>query len=104
MKVQSVATEAAALAHKLTKHLAGRGTGDQLRRAAASVVLNTAEGLGYEGANERKFLRIAYASCQEATAAVQILAMSDQVDLESARDLYRKLHRSGGMLYGLLRK
>jgi hypothetical protein len=33
-----------------------------------------------------------------------VLAISDQVELEGAREVYRKLHRAGGMLYGLLRK
>lgn len=103
MDVQWVATEAAALAHRLTGQLA-KGDGDQLRRAAASVALNVAEGLGYDGAQERKHLKIAYASCQEAKAAVHLLALTDSVDLDAAREVWKRLHRAGGMLHGLLRK
>ncbi len=102
MDVLWVATQAAALVHRLTKHLSIKDR-DQSNRAAESMVLNTAEGLGFTGANERKFLRIAYASCQEAKAAVHLLALRDQVDLDKARETWLALHRTGGMLYGTLR-
>ncbi len=103
MDVLWVTTQAAALVHRLTQHLNCKDK-DQANRAADSVVLNAAEGFGYEGANERKFLRIAYASCQEAKAAVHVLAITDQVELVAAREAYLRLHRAGGMLYGVLRK
>ena len=103
MDVLWVTTQAAALVHRLTKHL-NKKEKDQANRAAESMALNTAEGLGFDGANERKHLKIAYASCQEAKTSVHLLAITDQVDLEAAREAYRWLHRSGGMLYGVLRK
>jgi four helix bundle protein len=103
MDVLWVTTQAAALVHRLTKHL-NKKEKDQANRASESMALNTAEGLGFDGANERKHLKIAYASCQEAKTSVHLLAITDQVDLEAAREAYRWLHRSGGMLYGVLRK
>jgi four helix bundle protein len=102
MDIHWVSTEAAALTHRLTKHLSGKGTCDQARRAAVSVALNTAEGLASQGANERRYLSMAYASCQEAKTAVQLLAMTDQVDLDAARAVWQMLDRAGAMLWGLL--
>ena len=103
LKVQTVSRRAAVQAHRLTRHLTGRGLGDQLRRAADSVALNVAEGLSFDGKREQTHLRYAHGSCQEAKMATQILAEAEMVDLEAARELWRTLHQSGGLLHGLIR-
>ena len=46
MDVLWVSTQAAALVHRLTKHL-NKTERDQANRAAESMALNTAEGLGF---------------------------------------------------------
>ena len=105
MDVQSVAIAAAAMAHRLTRKLPKSSSlRDQLTRSAESAALNTVEGLAYRGAQEKKFLTMAHASVQEAKAATQILGMSGAVDLHAARQLWLTLHRTGGMLWGLIRK
>ncbi len=103
MDVLRVATEAAALVHRLTQHLSVKDK-DQAVRSGNSGALNTAEGLGYTGARERNHIQMAYASCQEAKTAVHLLAVAGKVDLELARETYRALDRAAAMLYGVLRK
>ena len=104
LDVRNVTMQAAAVAYQLTGALPkGKNLGDQLRRAAASVALNTAEGLGFGGARKVNFLAIAYSSCREAQAATQLLAVTGQVDLEAGRELWRLLDRAGAMLYRLSR-
>ena len=104
LKVQKVSRTAAVQAHRLTGHLVGRGLGDQLRRAAASVALNVAEGLSFDGKRERTHLQYAHGSCQEAKVATQILAEAGLVDLDAARELWCTLHSAGGLLHGLIRR
>ncbi len=103
MDIVDVSLQAAAATHHLVGTLAkGRGLADQARRAAASVALNTAEGLAVRGAARAKALKVAYAECREAKTAVQLLAMTQQVDIEAARDAWRLLDRSGAMLWRLI--
>lgn len=68
---------------------------DQLLRASLSAVLNTAEGSAKPSAKERRrFFSMAYASCREVQALIQILKRKE---LESTADqlgacLYRLVH------------
>jgi four helix bundle protein len=68
---------------------------DQLMRASLSAVLNTAEGSAKPTPNERRrFFSMAYASCRETQALIQILKRKE---LEATADqlgacLYRLVH------------
>ena len=74
----------------------------QLRRAASSIALNTAEGYGSVGGNERLRYRNAHASTQEVRACLdvaQALGYLDAVDAE----LSDRLDRIAATLYRLAR-
>jgi four helix bundle protein len=65
----------------------------QLRRAASSIALNTAEGHGSTGGNERLRFRSAHASTQEVRACLDVaeaLAYIDTVDA-SLRDRFDRI-------------
>ena len=84
----SVAFYRSAIAVPLPSHLA-----DQLKRAASSVVLNLAEGVGRETPpDQRRFYRIAFGSIKECQALLdlangnkQIIELADKI----AAHLYR---------------
>ena len=78
-----------------------RSMGDQMRRAANSVVLNLAEGNHKVGKGKRKFFCDAAGSAAEVEACldlVKVWGFLDPAELESAREL---LDRVGAMLYRL---
>jgi four helix bundle protein len=65
----------------------------QLRRAASSIALNTAEAVGSVGGNERLRFRSAHASTQEVRACLDVaeaLAYVDAVD-EGLRDRFDRI-------------
>ena len=102
LDVTQTTLQAAALAHRLTAKMPrGKNLGDQLRRAAESAALNVAEGMALRGARRTNHLSIAYGSCREAQAATMTLAVTEQIDREAGRRLWRLLDRSGAMLWRL---
>jgi four helix bundle protein len=104
LDVISITMQAAAAAYRLTSEMPkGKNLGDQLRRAADSGALNTAEGMGFMGARRVNFLNVAYASCREAQTASQLLAVTGRIDLDGGRQLWRLLDRAGAMLYRMRR-
>ena len=51
--------------------------GDQIRRAASSIVLNLAEGAGeFRPREKRRFYRMAYRSANECSAVLDLLELS----------------------------
>jgi four helix bundle protein len=75
----------------------------QLVRSSSSVALNIAEGGGRFGRDRLQHYRIAYGSCQEAKTTVEILVLSGRLDRETGRRWWSRLHRVGGMLWGLMK-
>ncbi len=85
--------EAENLAHTC---LQGRSSlADQLRRAAMSVCLNTAEGAGeYSAAEKARFYRLARRSATECAAALDIcraLRLVDEPALDKGDDQLRRI-------------
>ncbi len=72
----------------------------QLRRAASSIALNTAEAIGSVGGNERMRFRTALGSTQEARACLDVAEVFDHVETidEVLRD---RLDRIAATLYRL---
>ncbi len=78
--------------HRRVANLAphGSGLGDQLRRAAASVVLNLAEGYGRGSRGEQaRFTAIARGSALECVAILDLLEAD--VDVTEARRVLRRV-------------
>lgn len=74
----------------------------QLRRAAASVALNVAEGSGNRGGSKRLRYSTALGSLRETRACVDVAVALGYVRVPNAV-LMRKLDRVGGALYRLAR-
>jgi four helix bundle protein len=72
----------------------------QLRRAASSVALNTAEGYGSSGGNERLRYRSALGSTQEVRASLDVAEALGYVDAVDA-ELRDRLDRIAATLYRL---
>jgi four helix bundle protein len=72
----------------------------QLRRAASSVALNTAEGYGNSGGNERLRYRGALGSTQEVRASLDVAEALGYVDAVDA-ELRDRLDRIAATLYRL---
>ncbi len=72
----------------------------QLRRAASSIALNTAEAIGSSGGNERLRFRTALGSTQEVRACLDVAEVFDHVETidEVLRD---RLDRIAATLYRL---
>lgn len=68
---------------------------DQATRAAQSVVLNIAEGMGREGQARRNHLRIALGSAAEVCAVLDLVALPDgqsrQLELRRVGAMLRRL-------------
>ncbi len=74
----------------------------QLRRAASSIALNTAEAVGVRGGNERLRFLTALGSTQEVRACLDVAETFDYV--ETINDLLRdRLDRIAATLYRLSR-
>ena len=80
-----------------------RDLGNQLRRAAASVALNLSEGQGVAGGNRRLRRQTALGSLYETRSCLEVAAALGYVDDARAAIAHTKLHRVGGLIYGLLR-
>lgn len=78
-------------------------TGDQLKRAASSAVLRYTEGYYADGGHKATHWKAARASCGEATAAAQLLAIDGKVATEEARRVRGLWSRAMRMLARLLR-
>lgn len=74
---------------------------DQLRRAATSAALNTAEGGRRKGRDGAARYRIAAAECAEATAAIRIAAAWGHVDDTTAAAALALADRLQAMLWRL---
>jgi len=77
-------------------------TGDQLRRSASSAVLRYTEGYYADGGHKATHWKAARASCGEATAAVQLLAIDGKVPTAEARRVRGLWSRAMRMLARLL--
>ena len=74
---------------RLPAHLA-----DQLRRAAASAALNTAEGAGrISPKDQARFFDIAYASTKEVQAVLDLAGSTDSLAIATADSLAAHLYR-----------
>lgn len=78
---------------------------DQLARAAASIVLNTAEGCGrYVRRDKARFLRIALGSAAEAAAILDVAAALGAASASEVARGKALLNRIGAMLTALCRR
>jgi len=84
-----------------------RGLGylyDQMRRAMASVVLNTAEGNARKSATERRrFFEIARASAVEVSACLDLACSFGVLPPMAVMSLKSRLEAISKMLWGLMR-
>ena len=81
------------------------GLADQWRRAAASVVLNIAEGASRRGPREfRRYLDIARASLHELEAVFELATAQGYVPDLEMKELQATRANCARMVYGLLRK
>jgi len=76
--------------------------GDQLKRALSSTVLRYTEGYYADGGNKASLWKGARASCAEAAAAVQLLAIDGKVSTSEAACVRDLLSRAMRMLARLL--
>lgn len=80
-----------------------KGTaGDQLKRSASSAVLRYTEGFYADAGNKASLWKGARASCGEAAAAVQLLALERKVSRDEAARVRSLLSRAMRMLARLL--
>ncbi len=76
---------------------------DQLKRAASSVCLNTAEGAGeFKAAEKARFYRIALRSASESTSIVQILHRLKLIKYQVYIEAYDRFCRTAKMLTKLI--
>jgi len=78
-----------------------RSLGEQLRRAASSVLLNVAEGERRVGRDRTHLFRIAAGSCAEVRAALDVASAWRYVPEDSLRRSRELLDRELGLLWGL---
>ncbi len=77
---------------------------DQLRRAALSVTLNLAEGVGRRtGPDKRRFITMARSSLYETVSILQILYDLEQIDQTSYDVFYEEYTAESKMLLALYR-
>ena len=95
------AHEMARMAFAFAKHIPGGGLREQLRRAAASVVLNIAEGDARGGNDRAALFRIAYASAKEVSAAVRLAGDAELAAREHVDALLRALDRVQALTWRL---
>ena len=77
---------------------------DQLRRASLSVICNLAEGVGKDGADQRRFFRIARGSACECAALVEAAARIGLLAGPDRAALRTQLLRIVGALTALARQ
>ena len=78
------------------------GIGDQLKRAASSAVLRYTEGYYADGGNKTSLWKGARASCGEAAAAIQLLALDGKASKAEANHVRGLLSRAMRMLARLV--
>jgi four helix bundle protein len=81
-----------------------RNLGEQMRRAASSAVLNTAEGARRAGRDRAHAFRIAHGEASEVAAALRVAVAWGHIGAEAVEAPLARLDRLGGLLYGLIRK
>lgn len=103
---QSVALEMIVAIKPLVDAVArhDRNLADQMRRAAQSVVLNTAEGAASRGKLEAARYHCALASTEETRAALAVAMAWGYVESGRVHACEQLLRRVGGLLWGLLRR
>ena len=74
----------------------------QLQRAASSIALNLAEGSGRTGKDRLHFYRIAYGSCRECQAAVEIVSGAQLADADKVAQWRSEFDQLGAMLWSLV--
>ena len=104
LEAEAVASEAAVAVFRLAEGLAvaHKGLGDQVTRAASSVVLNLAEGSGRFGRDRMQYYRIAYASSRETSAALRLLAGLRAVPADEAARVLALLDRVQAVTWRLM--
>ncbi len=92
--------------HAALKHVRyDAGMGDQMRRAAVSVVSNIAEGNDRGSMREmRQFLIIARGSCGELRAQLYVASDLGYIDSKAFADLSRRAAVVGAMLSAFIAK
>ena len=81
-----------------------RGLVDQMRRSAASVPANIAEGYGRESSKSyAQFLKVARGSLNEAETHILLAARLEVIDAMRARQLLSTAEAISKMLNGLIR-
>ena len=75
----------------------------QLRRAAASIPLNLAEGASRQGKDRRHHFRVAHGSALEAGAALRVAEAWGDLDADVLQPALETLDRLLGLLWGLTR-
>jgi four helix bundle protein len=81
-----------------------RELASQLRRAANSIPLNIAEGLGTEAGNARLRFETARGSLYEARAALRVAIAWGYISADSAHAVLSSMDVLGGRVYGLARR
>lgn len=101
LDVYKIALDFVELSSEIIKHIP-RGQshlGDQLKRSAASSVLNIGEGAGEFAKKEKiRFYRMALRSATESASTVDIIHRFGQIDLV----LYEKAEQLLGRIIGML--
>ena len=78
------------------------GLTSQLRRAAASIPLNIAEGAGSDGPNEfKRFLNIALKSSYETMTALELSVRLRYTDQDQVESLLNEVDEIAAMIVGL---
>ena len=81
-----------------------RDLGNQMRRAAQSVLLNLAEADGNRGGNRRLRIETALGSLRETREALHIAAAWGYVEAAAAEELDRLLDRAAAMSWRRLQR
>jgi four helix bundle protein len=88
-RARTVVRELAPLVHSIREY--DKSLGDQLKRAAHSVVLNIAEGRGNDAGNARARFSTACGSAKEVRAALNVASDWGYIDIHMATHLDEKL-------------
>ena len=106
LRVYHLALSFLSTSHTL-RHRLPRGMGEvgsQFVRAALSVPLNIAEGVGREGGNVVRHLEVARGSLAECSAVVDVLRELGVVGEGEYEELRERLSEIAGMLGGLRKR
>ncbi len=77
---------------------------DQWKRATLSVALNIAEGCGRVGKSDKKyFYTVARSSVYECVAILDVLRVSELIELDVLREIYMDYEQISKMLLALYR-